>query len=127
MPDNNQYNKKLKPFARALRTRSTKAEVRLWCEVLSNSQTGYPFLRQRPILNYIADFQCKDLKLIIEVDGYSHNFKTEEDLERDKKLADLGFTTLRFSDKEVMEELPNVRRTIENWIAGQQEKLFPSN
>ncbi|TXK44868.1 endonuclease domain-containing protein [Pontibacter qinzhouensis] len=117
LPDNLHFNKNLKPFARALRSDSTKAEIRLWCELLSKSKLGYPFLRQRPVLNYIADFLCKELKLIIEVDGYSHNFKFEEDKQRDAALAELGFTTLRFTHEEMMRDLDNVQRTIESWIA----------
>ncbi|MCJ8164151.1 DUF559 domain-containing protein [Pontibacter sp. E15-1] len=116
MKQNIAYNQNLKPLARNLRTDSTKAEVRLWCELLSKGKTGYSFLRQRPIANYIADFMCKELKLIIEVDGYSHNFKTEEDIKRDKDLAELGFTTLRFTDDEVMKDLPNVERAIQGFI-----------
>lgn len=114
---NNYYNKNLKSFAKSLRNDSTKAEIRLWCELLSKNQLGYSFLRQRPINKYIADFMCKELKLIIEVDGYSRYFKTEEDNERDKALIDLGYTVLRFSDEEVMKDLPNVQRTLETWIA----------
>lgn len=116
MEHNSSYNKSLKPLAKNLRTDSTKAEIRLWCELLSKGRTGYTFLRQRPIGNYIADFMCKEQKLIIEVDGYSHNFKTAEDQKRDRVLAELGFTTLRFSDEEVMQDLPNVERTIMAWI-----------
>lgn len=115
MPQNSQYNKKLRPFAKALRSASTKAEVRLWCEqLLSNSKLCYPFLRQRPVHHYIAGFMCKELKLIIEVDGYPHTFKTAEDKERDQILAGLGFTVLRFTDEEVMKDLVNVQRTIES-------------
>jgi len=67
---NNNYNTKLKAFARGHRNDSTKAEIRMWCELLRNKKMlGYPFLRQRPIASYIADFFSKDLKLIIEVDG----------------------------------------------------------
>jgi very-short-patch-repair endonuclease len=120
MPDNSHYNKKLKSFAKNLRTDSTKAEVRVWCELLSKGKTGYTFLRQRPIGNYIADFMCKELNLIIEVDGYSHNFKAHEDLVRDNELLRLGFTTLRFTDDEVMKELPNVQRVVESYIASLQ-------
>ena len=108
MTDNHQYNKQLKPFAKELRADSTKAEIRLWCELLSKGKMGVSFLRQRPIGNYIADFLCKELKLIVEVDGYSHNFKTAEDAARDKELAALGFTVLRFTDNEIMQDLPNV-------------------
>ena len=77
---------------------------------------GFGFLRQRAIGNYIADFMCKELNLIVEIDGYSHNFKTEEDKKRDKELQEMGFTVLRFSDREVMLDLKNVQRTLEIWI-----------
>ncbi|WP_345167467.1 endonuclease domain-containing protein [Nibribacter koreensis] len=122
MPDNLDYNKNLKPLAKSLRADSTKAEIRLWCELLSKRKLGYSFLRQRPIANYIADFLCKELMLVIEVDGYSHKFKTEEDAARDKVLSELGFTVLRFTDDEVMNDLPNVQRTLETWIAEKTEK-----
>ena len=119
MPDNLSYNKDLKPLARNLRNNSTKAEIRLWCELLAGKKLkGYGFLRQRSIQNYIVDFMCKELRLVIEVDGYSHNFKTEEDVKRDEALKTLGFTVLRFSDNEVMQDLPNVQRTLEAWIEG---------
>ena len=120
MPSNSHYNKSLKSVAKGLRAKSTKAEVRLWCEVLSKGKTGYTFLRQRPIEIYIADFMCKELKLVIEVDGYSHNFKFEEDEERDKNLARLGYIILRFSDEEVMKDLANVERVIRAWIKDSQ-------
>ncbi|GEO07019.1 endonuclease [Adhaeribacter aerolatus] len=117
MEPNNHYNRKLKPLARNLRNDSTKAEIRLWCELLSGKRlAGYGFRRQRPVGNYIADFMCKELKLIIEVDGYSHQFKTEADIQRDAELNALDFTVLRFSDAEVMQDLPNVQRTLEAWI-----------
>nr|WP_299761725.1 DUF559 domain-containing protein [uncultured Pontibacter sp.] len=54
--------------------------------------------------------------------GYSHNFKTEEDQQRDKDLAKFGFTTLRFSDGEVMKDLPNVERVIVEYIFKFEEK-----
>jgi Uncharacterized protein conserved in bacteria len=74
-PTNNyHYNKKLKQYARDMRNRSTKAETLLWDDVLKHSFLGYQFLRQRPILNYIADFACLELMLVIEVDGMTHEF-----------------------------------------------------
>ena len=111
------YNKKLKPFARELRNNSTKAEIRLWAELLrAKKLLGHPFLRQRPIGNYIADFLCKDLKLIIEVDGSSHNMKQEYDENRDRELLELGYTTLRFTNDEVLYNIENVKLILENWI-----------
>ena len=52
----------------------TKAEACLWKYVLKARQLkGFQFRRQRPVLNYIADFMCKELMLIIEVDGITHH------------------------------------------------------
>ena len=113
---NNYYNKQLKLFARDNRNSSTRREIRLWCEILKASKTGYQFLRQRPILNYIADFLCKELKLIIEVDGISHDSKTHQDIKRDEDLRAIGFTVLRFSDREIFEELESVESRIAIWI-----------
>lgn len=113
---NYHYNKNLKNFARAHRFDSTKAEIRLWCELLSKRKMGFPFLRQRPIDRFIADFMCRELNLIIEVDGYSHNFKLKEDQQKDEILSNLGFTVLRFTDDEVMKDLDNVQRTIASWM-----------
>ncbi|PKD43788.1 endonuclease domain-containing protein [Rhodohalobacter barkolensis] len=113
------YNKNLKEFARKLRKQSTKAEIKLWNEVLRSKQMhGFTFLRQRPVDSFIADFMCKKLMLIIEVDGYSHEFEEKWilDQERQQKLEGLGFTILRFTDEEVLKDIQNVERVIEGWI-----------
>ena len=119
MENNHHYNPHLKKFARDLRKNSTKAEIRLWCQLLrAANMAGYSFLRQRPIGNYIADFMCKELKLIIEVDGFSHDFKdaAEKDVVRQQYLESLGFTVLRFSDQAVMDFLPDVNEIFYGWI-----------
>lgn len=114
---NNNYNIKLKPFAKELRNSSTKAEIKIWVELLRNRQMlGYPFLRQRAIGNYIADFFCKELKLIIEIDGSAHIMQEEADKRRDDYLAGRGYTTLRFANDEVIFNIEEVRLMIENWI-----------
>jgi len=123
---NNHYNKKLKFFAQSNRNFSTKAEIRIWCELLRNKKMlGFPFLRQRPIENYIADFLCKDLNLIIEIDGYSHQFKYEEDIERDARLKQLGFHVLRFTDDEITKHITNVERSIIQWIDNKENNFIP--
>lgn len=99
------YNKDLKHFAQTLRTHSTPGEIILWDKVLKNKQMhGYQFLRQHAIDNYIVDFVCRKIKLVIEVDGYSHNFKFEKDKERDEYLSQLGFTVIRFTENEIKNE-----------------------
>ena len=88
---------------------------------------GFSFLRQRPIDKYIADFYCKDLNLIIEVDGYSHGIEEVfvKDIEREKRLIELGYFILRFRDEEVMKDIYNVGMTIENWINENKAKIIP--
>jgi very-short-patch-repair endonuclease len=113
------YNKALQPNANALRKRMTKAEACLWKYVLrADKMKNYGFRRQRPVMNHIADFMCKELMLIIEVDGYTH--WTDEakinDAERDRVLKMAGFTILRFSDEEVLSNLSQVENKIKHWI-----------
>jgi very-short-patch-repair endonuclease len=55
--NNNFYNKRLQSFAHENRYEMTKAEACLWKFVLSGKKLGYTFNRQRPVLNFIADFQ----------------------------------------------------------------------
>ncbi|HEX6983222.1 MAG TPA: DUF559 domain-containing protein [Balneolaceae bacterium] len=87
------YNKNYKNLARKLRKDGTLGEQILWAEVLRAKKFyGYQFNRQFPIDRYIVDFICRKLKLIIEIDGYSHRFKEEEDKDRDEWLAKLGYT-----------------------------------
>ena len=80
---------------------------------------GYSFRRQRPILNFIADFMCKELMLIIEVDGLTHEWESVagKDIIREKALAEIGFTILRFCDAEVLNDIANVNRAICFYIA----------
>ena len=65
---------------------------------------GYEFRRQRPVLDYIADFMCFDLKLVIEVDGITHQWDetTEKDRRKEEALMEAGFTVMRFTDEEVL-------------------------
>ena len=88
----NYYNRRLKSLARNLRNDSTPGEIRLWSEVLrARNFYDYQFNRQFPIGNYIVDFISRKLKLIIEVDGKSHEFKIDEDRKRDQYLNELGY------------------------------------
>jgi very-short-patch-repair endonuclease len=85
---------------------------------------GYTFNRQRPVLHYIADFMCKQLKLVIEVDGITHHDEKVEkkDEVKESDLEKAGFTVLRFRDDEVLKHIEGVRRTIEVWIEEWEKK-----
>ncbi len=110
------YNPKLKQLSRNLRNNSTLAEVLLWNKLKKRQMCGYQFMRQKPIGEYIVDFYCSKLKLIIEVDGETHRYKLTEDDERQDWLENLGLTVLRFDDIEVKNDMFNVLHSISGWI-----------
>jgi len=112
------YNPRLKELARQLRKNSTLAEVLLWRKLRGKQMFGYDFHRQKPIGNYIADFFCPKLNLVIEIDGQSHDFKSDLDAERQRDLEKLGLHVLRFSEGEVRNKMNDVLFTIEQWIRG---------
>jgi very-short-patch-repair endonuclease len=121
------YNKNLQPFANSLRKSMTKAEACLWkCALRASKIKGYPFRRQRPVLNYIADFMCKELRLIIEVDGITHTYEGsfEKDMLRQKNLEQAGFFVIRFTDDDVLTSINRVIELIEKKII-EIEKTSP--
>lgn len=110
------YNKNLRKFAHENRGNMNKAEACLWKYVLrAGGVKGFTFRRQRPILNYIADFMCKELMLIIEVDGITHTYEEvqKNDQIRQAALEKAGFKVIRFSNDEVLHSINTVAATIE--------------
>ena len=110
------YNPKLKERARELRKNSTPSEIELWKALRAGKMHGYTFNRQKPLNNYIVDFYNKKLKMVIEIDGDSHDGKQEYDQKRQQKLESLGCTVIRFYDHDVMQHIEGVLFKIEQTI-----------
>ncbi|MGN0937619.1 endonuclease domain-containing protein [Acinetobacter amyesii] len=108
------YNKNLKQASRDLRNNMTDAEKLLWSRLRNKQIQGLQFYRQKPILNYIVDFYCPAVNLVIECDGSQHY--TDEGLEadrvRDEALGELGLTVLRFDNGQVLDEIDGVVEAI---------------
>jgi very-short-patch-repair endonuclease len=104
------FNKKLKPFARNLRSNMTDAEQLIWSKIRRKQIGDFQFYRQKNIGDYIVDFYCPKGKLIVEVDGGQHyeDDGMKKDQTRDKNLQMLGFAVLRFSDLEVFKNIDGV-------------------
>lgn len=102
----------------------TLSEILIWQELKGKQMLGYDFDRQKPIDNYIVDFYCKDLKLVIEIDGQSHTHEevVVNDKNRQEKLESFGVHFLRFDDLEVKKEIKYVLNRIYDWII---EKTHP--
>ncbi|WP_374622442.1 endonuclease domain-containing protein [Devosia sp.] len=103
--------RKLTPDAvsrgRSLRRRETQAERRLWNFLRNRSVRGLKFVRQFPIEPFIADFVCRDLMLVIEVDGSQHA-DLATDLTRTALLNARGYSVLRFWNNDVLSDLEGV-------------------
>ena len=110
------YKPKLKEAARKLRKSGTLSEVLLWTYLKKKKMRGYDFDRQKPLGNYIVDFFCNELMLAIEIDGCSHNEKSEEDRIRQAKLESLEIRFLRFHDSDIKKNIQGVLWVIEDWI-----------
>jgi len=108
------YSKGLKPFARELRKNMTDAERRVWGRIRRKQLNSRQFYRQKNIGNYIVDFYCPAAKLIVEIDGGQHYSEDglRKDKDRDNRLTSLGLRILRFSDREVFENIEGVLETI---------------
>jgi len=103
------YNRNLKPLTRQLRNEGTKGEAILWKKVLrARYRDGFQFNRQYPVGEYVVDFVCRKLKLVIEIDGSSHLTKGREDRERQSFLENEGFTILRLKETDVTHRIDDV-------------------
>ncbi len=110
------YNPRLKERARELRKHMTKAERKLWNDFLRS--LSLTVLRQKPLDNYIVDFYCAKVKLVIEIDGGVHDSAEaiEHDEIKDATLEGYGLTVLRFRNEEVLQNFERVCKTIKNVI-----------
>lgn len=91
-------------FARALRNNGTPAERALWFG-LRKEAIGFKFSRQVPIGRRIADFCCRSRRVVVEIDGASHQAKLEDDETRDAMMVEMGYVVLRFTNEDAVDRL----------------------
>ncbi|MBU0579601.1 MAG: endonuclease domain-containing protein [Candidatus Margulisbacteria bacterium] len=103
-------NKKIFDNAKDLRKFSTECEEMLWQELRDKKLLGYIFRRQHPISEFIADFYCHKLNLVIEIDGSVHNVQEQKEYDqaRTKEMNRLGINIIRIKNNEIKDNLPNV-------------------
>jgi very-short-patch-repair endonuclease len=95
----------------------THAEVLLW-QKIRRRQLGYQFHRQVPMVKYIVDFYCHELKLAIEIDGgvHDHPEVSVNDLNLQKENESYNIHFLRFDNEEIKQDIDSVLQEIDNWI-----------
>jgi very-short-patch-repair endonuclease len=111
--------------AKQLRQAMTRAETLLWRYVKADRIDGRGFRRQVPIQNYIADFICMSAKIVVELDGESHDFEERQraDQNRDAFFVSEGFQILRFTNEQVMSNLEGVVEAIRQTAASRLRGL----
>ena len=102
--------------ARELRQPQTPAEQKLWAVLRGNNLNGLKFRRQHPIGRFIVDFYCAEVKLVIEVDGESHDHQVEYDALRTAWLEENGDRVVRFLNTDVSSRLDDVIVEIERVV-----------
>jgi len=97
-----------------LRSGLTEAEAILWSKLQRKQLHGYRFQRQYPIGSFIADFACREARLVIELDGATHSTaeERENDARREAFIVSQGWTVIRFWNSEVYDNLYGVLESI---------------
>ena len=105
--------------AKRLRQTMTRAESLIWRHLKADRIEKLGFRRQVPFRNYIADFACLSIKLIVELDGESHDFQERQSADqfRDAFFVSEGFRILRFTNEQVMTSLEGVVERIRSAAA----------
>jgi very-short-patch-repair endonuclease len=118
------YNIELKEFARQNRLNPTLSEKLLWEKMKRKQINGYDFHRQKPLGDYIFDFYCFELKLLIECDGESHtHYETQKkDRYKEEYAKSIGFYVLRFDDVDVINNIDGVLKVIYDYIEDFENK-----
>lgn len=116
-------NKTIQKYARKNRLNPTIAEKKIWQKILSRKQTAYKFLCQHPIGQFIPDFYCRELKLVIEIDGDSHDVQKKHDQKRTAYFATRNLKVIRFTNRDVLYNIEGVEQIILQEIANRFESL----
>ncbi|MGP1351798.1 MAG: endonuclease domain-containing protein [Parasphingopyxis sp.] len=99
--------------ARELRNAASPAERKLWQYLSRRQLAGRRFSRQMPVGPYFCDFLCRAEKLIVEIDGTSHDSRGDYDEQRTHYLESQGLTVLRFTNEDVLGNIQGVVQSIE--------------
>lgn len=91
-----------------MRQALTPQERLFWSDVANRTFFGLKFRKQHGVGGYIVDFYCSDRSLIIEIDGDCHASNPEYDTERARYLSSLGYTVLRYTNRDVLYNIGGV-------------------
>ena len=119
------HSKLMLDFAKKMRSKPTKAEAKLWAKLRRGGAAGAKFYRQKPMGYSIPDFVCLQKQVVVEVDGSYHDEPdiVLKDAARDRKFANVGYVTLRFTNEEVMSHIDEVISKINDLVQKAPDRL----
>ena len=94
--------------SKSLRGEQTEAEGLLWSVLRGKQLSNMKFRRQHPIGPFFADFACLSKRLVVELDGGYHDSIQDEDLRRQQFITHQGWSGVRFSNEEVLQDIDSV-------------------
>ena len=95
-------------FAKANRKEMSEPALRMWLQLRAERFMGIKFRREKVIGDYVADFAANSPKLVIEIDGDTHDIDDPRDAIRTRYLETQGYRVVRYSNVEVMQNLEGV-------------------
>ena len=112
--------------AKELRQKTTEAEKILWECLKEKKLNNLRFRRQHPIYQYIADFYCHKVKLVVELDGAIHDSEENKkyDINRDYVMRNFEIEVLRFRNEEVCDDVQQV--LIKIWNVARERNNPPA-
>lgn len=112
-----QFNPRNTQRARNLRRQASPAEIKMWQHLAKSQLNGFKFSRQMPVGLYFADFICRSARLVVEIDGTSHDVRVAYDEARTKLIEAQGYRVLRFTNEDVLQNLEGVLMMIGQVLA----------
>jgi very-short-patch-repair endonuclease len=106
----------------------TRAETLLWRYLKAHHVDGLAFRRQVPMRQFIADFICHTARIVVEIDGASHDFQSHQrsDKKRDAWFESQSYAVLRFTDEQALKNLFGVIEVIREAASVRRKQLPPS-
>ena len=103
-----QFNPRNTQRARNLRRQASPSEIKMWQHLAKSQLNGFKFSRQMPVGPYFADFICRSARLVVEIDGPSHDVRVAYDEARTEFIEAQGYRVVRFTNGDVMRNLEGV-------------------
>ena len=114
---------RLTAFASANRKNMSEPALRMWLQMRAGRFRGIKFRREKVIENYIADFAANEPKLVIEIDGDTHDVEDPYELIRTRFLESQGYRVQRYLNVDVMQNMEGVLMHLASVIAEMRPPL----